>query len=148
MQPQHQDSTMAPPSLPSYLDPDVLPKLLENVNEHVQALSSGDLKARDAAIEACRTLASTLESPSEAFVRMTWVEVGSRRRYPELHVDDYHSPVIFRPCVLPLEWDYSNSSRPTAPRRRAVLSLQPYAQLIHDWLVGSADLSDYPHTDT
>ncbi|KAI1615060.1 O-methyltransferase-domain-containing protein [Exophiala viscosa] len=65
---------MAPPSLPSYLDPEVLPRLLENVNEHVQALSSGDLKARDAAIEACRTLASTLESPSEAFVRMTWVE--------------------------------------------------------------------------
>lgn len=67
---------MAPSSLPSHIDPDTLPELLANVNKHVQAFSSGDLKARDAAIEACRLLATTLESPSEAFVRMTWVEVG------------------------------------------------------------------------
>ncbi|KIW83260.1 hypothetical protein Z517_02505 [Fonsecaea pedrosoi CBS 271.37] len=65
---------MAPPSLPSHVDMDVVSKLLQDVNEHVQALGSGDLKAREAAVEACRSLAATLETPSEAVVRMTWVE--------------------------------------------------------------------------
>ncbi|KIW92215.1 uncharacterized protein Z519_07199 [Cladophialophora bantiana CBS 173.52] len=65
---------MAPSSLPSHIDMDVISKLLQDVNEHVRAFSSGDLKTREAAIGSCRSLASALETPSEAVVRMTWVE--------------------------------------------------------------------------
>ncbi|KAK5216810.1 hypothetical protein LTR72_010180 [Exophiala xenobiotica] len=55
-------------------DMDMVSKLLKDVNQNVEALGSGNSKAREAAIEACRSLASSLETPSEAVVRMTWVE--------------------------------------------------------------------------
>ena len=67
---------MAPPRLASHIDMDEVAKLLEGINEHVRAFSSGDLKAREAAIDSCRSLALSLEFPSEAVVRMTWTEVG------------------------------------------------------------------------
>jgi hypothetical protein len=56
-------------------DMDMVSKLLKDVTQNVEALGSGNSKAREAAIEACRSLASSLETPSEAVVRMTWVEV-------------------------------------------------------------------------
>ncbi|KAK7885766.1 hypothetical protein LTR67_010118 [Exophiala xenobiotica] len=55
-------------------DMDMVSKLLKDVTQNVEALGSGNSKAREAAIEACRSLASSLETPSEAVVRMTWVE--------------------------------------------------------------------------
>jgi hypothetical protein len=54
---------------------DTITDLLQAVNKHAQAFQSGDLKAREATIAACRALASTLETPSEAVIRQTWVEV-------------------------------------------------------------------------
>ncbi len=57
-------------------DMDMVSKLLKDVHQNVESFSSGNSKAREAAIEACRSLASSLETPSEAVVRLTWVEVG------------------------------------------------------------------------
>lgn len=70
---------MPPSTLPPHIDMDMISTLLEDVGEHVQAFRSGNAKAREAAIESCRSLASALESPSEAVVRMTWVEVSPHR---------------------------------------------------------------------
>ena len=56
-------------------DMDKVSKLLKDVHQNVESFSSGNSKAREAAIEACRSLASSLETPSEAVVRLTWVEV-------------------------------------------------------------------------
>ncbi|KAK5448091.1 hypothetical protein LTS15_009115 [Exophiala xenobiotica] len=47
-------------------DMDMVSKLLKDVNQNVEALGSGNSKAREAAIEACRSLASSLETPGEA----------------------------------------------------------------------------------
>ncbi|KIW62032.1 hypothetical protein PV05_02085 [Exophiala xenobiotica] len=55
-------------------DMDMVSKLLKDVHQNVESFSSGNSKAREAAIEACRSLASSLETPSEAVVRLTWVE--------------------------------------------------------------------------
>jgi hypothetical protein len=49
--------------------------LLAKVNKDVQAFTLGDARAREAAVESCRALAASLESPSEAIIRMTWNEV-------------------------------------------------------------------------
>jgi len=62
--------------LPSHIDMEITSKLLEDVNEHVQAFLSGNARARDAAVSSCHALSSALEAPSEAIVRMTWTEVS------------------------------------------------------------------------
>jgi hypothetical protein len=70
---------MAPASLPSHIDKETVAQLLAEINQHVEAFAPGDLKAREAAIASCRSLASALEYPSEAVVRQTWVEVSFAR---------------------------------------------------------------------
>lgn len=57
------------------VDMDAAAKLLSELNEQMQAFKSGDAKARQKAVSAARTLANTLETPSEWMVRSTWAEV-------------------------------------------------------------------------
>lgn len=57
-------------------DLDDVSRLLEDVNKQVEALRSGDARAREAAVTSARALGTMLETPSEAIVRMTWNEVS------------------------------------------------------------------------
>ena len=68
--------TMPPSPSPSPVDSELVSKLLADVNELVTASESGNAGAREAAVSSCLALASALEAPSEAIVRMTWTEVS------------------------------------------------------------------------
>ena len=68
---------MPPSPLASHGDPNRVSKLLADVNELVRASNLGKAGAREAAVSSCLSLASALETPSEAIVRMTWNEVGA-----------------------------------------------------------------------
>ena len=68
---------MPPSPLASHEDPNRVSKLLADVNELVRTSKFGNAGAREAAVSACLSLASALETPSEAIVRMTWTEVSA-----------------------------------------------------------------------
>ncbi|KAJ9613243.1 hypothetical protein H2200_003185 [Cladophialophora chaetospira] len=114
---------MAPASLPSHIDKETVAQLLGGINQHVEALMSGDVKAREAAIALCRSLASALEYPSEAIVRHTWVEflltqsLSSARRMRllasmgivrEVDVDSYVSNSYAKAMTVPIFRDSVN----------------------------------------
>jgi hypothetical protein len=122
-------STMPPSLSASQVDPTLVSKLLSDVDELVKAATSGNARAREAAVSSCLALASALETPSEAIVRMTWTEVSqaldaSRRTDSKM----YRSLVILRSYVSLLTSVFLRVSQQKVALRRLALSLGEHAQ--------------------
>jgi hypothetical protein len=66
---------------PMDFDAEAASKLLSELQSQMQALQSGDAKARQQAVSAARSLANTLETPSEWMVRSTWAEVRTKMAF-------------------------------------------------------------------
>jgi hypothetical protein len=112
-------STMPPSLSASQVDPTLVSKLLSDVDELVKAATSGNARAREAAVSSCLALASALETPSEAIVRMTWTEVSQAL---------YRSLVILRSYVSLLTSVFLRVSQQKVALRRLALSLGEHAQ--------------------
>ena len=125
----HRVCTMPPSSLASQVDTTLVSKLLADVNQLVKDSNSGNARAREAAVSSCLALASALETPNEAIVRMTWTEVShaldARRR---TNAKVYCSPVILQSYVSPLTSISLKVSQQKVALRSLALNLGEYAQ--------------------